>query len=138
LKQKYNDYVNNKINKHINNENRGGINKIFTENEEQQIFNYLKENFIDKNKILCNEIIKLYAIEECKNYIPILFLKPAMDGQICLNTKWNNINVSLTTIHIKGTYNSKINVNGNDKEGFTLTLIVNAIGKRGGNKKMFK
>jgi len=36
--------------------------------------------------------------------------------------------VSLTTIHIKGTDNAKINVNGNEKEGFTLTLIISANG----------
>lgn len=38
-------------------------------------------------------------------------------------TKWLNINVSLTTIHIKGEQ-SKVNVLGNEKEGFTLTLII--------------
>ena len=31
-----------------------------------------------------------------------------------------------TTIHIKGTNNAKINVNGNEKEGITATLIINA------------
>ena len=38
-------------------------------------------------------------------------------------TKWRNINVSLITIHIKGEQ-SKVNVSGNEKEGFTLTLII--------------
>jgi hypothetical protein len=38
-------------------------------------------------------------------------------------TKWNNINVSSTTIHIKG-MQSKVNILGNEKEGFTLTLII--------------
>jgi hypothetical protein len=38
-------------------------------------------------------------------------------------TKWNNINVSLTTIHIKGEQ-SKVNITGNEKEGFTLTLVI--------------
>lgn len=38
-------------------------------------------------------------------------------------TKWNNINVSLTKIHIKGEQ-SKVNILGNEKDGFTLTLII--------------
>jgi hypothetical protein len=38
-------------------------------------------------------------------------------------TKWNNINVSLTTIHIKGEQ-SKVNITGNEKEGFTLALVI--------------
>ena len=42
--------------------------------------------------------------------------------------KNNNINVSTTTIHIKGTDNAKININGNDKEGVTATLTINASG----------
>ena len=38
-------------------------------------------------------------------------------------TKYNNINVSLTTIHIKDEQ-SKVNILGNEKEGFILTLII--------------
>ena len=69
LRNKYSDYKNNKLN-NFDNENRGGSNKIFSELEEYEIFLFLKENFIDKNKPLCNEIIKLHAIEEHKkNYI---------------------------------------------------------------------
>ncbi len=34
-----------------------------------------------------------------------------------------NINMSLTTIHIKGEQ-SKVNMDGNEKEGFTITLII--------------
>jgi hypothetical protein len=69
LKNKYNNYKNSPEINNINDENRGGTNKIFTENEEQEIFNYLKENFICKNKMLCNEIIKLYAIQEWGRHI---------------------------------------------------------------------
>ena len=43
--------------------------------------------------------------------------------------KNNNINVSSTTIHIKGTDNAKINVNGNEKESVAATLIINASGE---------
>jgi len=46
----------------------------------------------------------------------------------CDEMKNNNINVSNTTIHIKGSDNAKINVNGNEKEGITTTLIINASG----------
>lgn len=65
LRNKYSDYKNNKLN-NFNNENRGGSNRIFSELEEYEIFLFLKENFMDKNRPLCNEIIKLHAIEEYK------------------------------------------------------------------------
>ena len=41
---------------------------------------------------------------------------------------WNTINASLTTITIKGSESAKIKINGNDKEGFTVVLIVSAGG----------
>ena len=44
-------------------------------------------------------------------------------------TKNNNINVSKTTIHIKGTDNAKIYVKNNEKEGVTAGLIINAAGE---------
>ena len=47
----------------------------------------------------------------------------------CDEMKNNNINVSSTTIHIKGTDNAKININNNEKEGVTTTLIINASGQ---------
>ena len=47
----------------------------------------------------------------------------------CDEMKNNNINVSTTTIHIKGTDNAKININNNEKEGVTTTLIINAAGE---------
>ena len=61
LKNKYYDFKNNKI---IidNKEHRGGSNKIFNDKEELNMFTYLKNNFIDKNEMLCDEMIKLYAI----------------------------------------------------------------------------
>ena len=67
LKDKYNKYLKEKTN--INSENRGGTNKIFSKSEEQQIFNFLLENFIDIKKPLCNETIKIVAKNE---YIKIL------------------------------------------------------------------
>ncbi len=62
LKNKYYDFKNNKI---IidNKEHRGGCNKIFTFKQEFDILLYLKNNFIDKNEMLCDQIIKLYAID---------------------------------------------------------------------------
>jgi len=44
-------------------------------------------------------------------------------------TFWRNINASITTIHLKNTNRAKVHINGNDKEGFTLVLIISAIGK---------
>ena len=65
LRNKYYDYEKNKI-KDINEENRGGTNKTFTEKEEKEIFLFIKENFIDKNKVLCDDIIKIHANNKFK------------------------------------------------------------------------
>ena len=177
LKNKYYDFKNNKI---IidNKEHRGGSNKIFNDKEELNMFTYLKNNFIDKNEMLCDEMIKLYAINTfkslnnnknfnassgwCSNYKNKYnlstvrcstskkatttytdlelndFLKSCNDKLKLVGTnnfyncdemKNNNINVSNTTIHIRGTDNAKINVNDNEKEGVTATLIINASGE---------
>ena len=66
LRNKYYDYKKNKIHD-INVEHRGISNKCFTEKEEKEIFLFLKINFIDKNKVLCNDIIKIHALEKYKN-----------------------------------------------------------------------
>lgn len=71
LKNKYNKYKNDvNINDNINNENRGGHKRIFNDQDEYEIFLFLKNNFMDKNRILCNEIIKLHAIDKCKKLYP--------------------------------------------------------------------
>ena len=171
LKNKYDCYKNNKI-LSLYKENRGGLNKIFSEDEERNIFLFIKDNFIDKHRVVCNDIIKIYAkqkfeelhsdknfnasdgwcnmfkkrwnlstvktsiskitsviytqeeinsfLEKCEN----MLVKVGPDFFFNLDqTKWNNINVSLTTIHIKGKQ-SKINVFGNNKDGFTITLTI--------------
>ena len=177
LKNKYYDFKNNKI---IidNKEHRGGSNKIFTYKQEFDILLYLKNNFIDKNEMLCDQMIKLYAIDVfkllnvdkifnassgwCTNFKNKFYLstvrcsifkksttfytekelndftnlcieKHKLVGSDnfynCDEMKNNNINVSSTTIHIKGTDNAKININNNEKEGVTTTLIINASGQ---------
>ena len=65
LKNKYSCCKNNKE-FNFDEENRGGSNKTFNENEERNIFLFIKENFIDKNKVLCNDIIKIYANNKFK------------------------------------------------------------------------
>lgn len=180
LTNKYYDFKNNIDNKlnNINDEGRGGINRIFTESDEKDIFVYLKTNFIDKSRMLCDEMIKLYAIDKCKELYPNktfnasngwcymfkmrwnlstvkcsisriattihssdtikLFLENCITSYKSVGssyffnldeTKWNNINVSSTTIHVKGSDNAKILINGNEKEGFTLTLTISFSGK---------
>ena len=47
-----------------NKEHRGGSNKFFTKEDEKKLFNYFKNNFIDKNELLCDEIIKIKTICE--------------------------------------------------------------------------
>ncbi len=66
LRNKYNKYhyKNAKINfisDNLNIENRGGVNKIFTETEEKELYEQIKNNFIDKNSPLTNNIIKEIA-----------------------------------------------------------------------------
>ena len=69
LRNKYYDYKKNIIND-VDVEHRGILNKSFTEKEEKEIFLFLKINFIDKNKVLCNDIIKIHALEKFKNLYP--------------------------------------------------------------------
>ena len=65
LKNKYCKWNKKKL-KNIDDENIGGFNKIFTNEEEYEIFIYLKENYITKNLPLCNEDIKTIATEKHK------------------------------------------------------------------------
>ena len=178
LKNKYCNYCDSNKNK-INDENRGGTNFIFNEEDERNIVNFLKINFIDKQRMLCDEIIKLYAIDKCLELYPDkkfnasngwcymfkkkwnlstvrctiskiattvyskdeinFFIRQCLEAllfngsELVFNldqTKWRNINVSPTTIHFKGTDNAQIKINGNDKAGFTVTLIISADGKK--------
>ncbi len=69
LLNKYNNYKNNNI-INVNNENRGENKQIFKDTEEYEIYIFLKDNFMDKNKMLCNEIIKLHALDKCKLLYP--------------------------------------------------------------------
>ena len=64
LKNKYNLYC--KKSTLVNIENRGGINKIFTEIEDKELYEHIKTNFIDKNTPLTNNIIKEIALDKFK------------------------------------------------------------------------
>ena len=66
LAHKYNNYCKNKC-LDFNKESRGGSNKIFTTQEEKDMYDYIKINFIDKNKPLNNNIIKEIALNKFKN-----------------------------------------------------------------------
>src|SRR2546429_119012 len=50
----------------VNNENRGGSNKIFSLQQEEELYDDIKLNYIDKNRPLTNEIIKQLAIKKYK------------------------------------------------------------------------
>ena len=65
LSHKYSSYCKNKS-KNYNVENRGGVNKIFTIDEERQLYDYIDMTFIDKNKTLNNNIIKEVALKKFK------------------------------------------------------------------------
>jgi|SRR5271154_3900206 len=68
LANKYANYCKNtnKNNSLIDNENRGGSNKIFTSNEEEELYVKIKNKFIKKNKPLNNHMIKKLALNKFK------------------------------------------------------------------------
>lgn len=70
LRNKYNKYKNDDEYNNFDEENRGTKNKTFTNKEEREIFLFLKENFIDKHRVLCNDIIKIHAQEKFKELHP--------------------------------------------------------------------
>ena len=70
LRNKYNKFKNDHIYHNFDEENRGGSNKAFNEKEEKEIFLFLKDNFIDKHKVLCNDIIKIHDLDKFKNLYP--------------------------------------------------------------------
>ena len=70
LRNKYNKYKNDINYVDINIENRGGANKSFTDEDENEIFLFVKNNFIDKHRVVCNDIIKIHAIDKFKNLYP--------------------------------------------------------------------
>ncbi len=54
LKQKYFFWLNN-VNNYLEKENRGGHNKLFKDDEEHDLVDYIKNIFIDGNLIFTNE-----------------------------------------------------------------------------------
>lgn len=64
LTNKYNIYCNDKDKCIMNSYNRGGSNKIFTDENKMTLYDYIKKNFIDNHKPLTNEIIKQIALKQ--------------------------------------------------------------------------
>jgi len=112
LKGKYNKYINDENYVNIENENRGGFNKIFSESEEEEIFLFLKNNFIDKNKILCNDIIKIHAKDKFKKLYPYDQFN-ASDGWCTMFKKrWklSTVKISISKIATKTYTDDEINL----------------------------
>lgn len=65
LRHKYSNFKNNKI-KNINDENRGGSNKKINVNQEEELYLYIKTNYIDTEGILNNNIIEEIVKEKFK------------------------------------------------------------------------
>ena len=95
LRNKFYDYEKNKI-KNVNAENRGGVNKSFTQNEEKEIFLFLKQNFIDKNKVLCNDIIKFHAIDKFEKLYPDKKFNASNGWCNMFKKRWNLSTVKIT------------------------------------------
>jgi hypothetical protein len=112
LKNKYNKYINNKNNFDVDSENRGKQNKTFSEIEEHEIFLFLKDNFIDKNKILCNDIIKIHANNKFKKLYPDDKFN-ASDGWCNMFKKrWNlsTVKITISKIATKTYTTDEINI----------------------------
>ena len=93
LTNKYRDFNNKKI-VIDNKEHRGGCNKFFTKDDEQNLFNYFKNNFIDKNELLCDEIIKIKAISESKILYPTKKFVASSGWCYSFKNRWNLSTVS--------------------------------------------
>ena len=103
VKEDVKDDVKNKINiVKINCENRGGINKSLTEADEKEIFIFLKSNFIDRNRMLCDEIIKLYAIHKYKQLYKNENFKASNGWCYVFKKRWN-----LSTVRCSISKNAK-------------------------------
>ena len=63
LRHKYSAYKRNKIASLLT-ENRGGHNKKFNDVEEKNIYQYIKSNYIDSDKMLNNDMIKEIVIDK--------------------------------------------------------------------------
>ena len=57
LRQKYSYYKRNKL-VNINDENRGGSKRKLNDIQEKELYSYIKENYVDNDGILNNNIIK--------------------------------------------------------------------------------
>jgi transposase len=66
LRHKYSNYKNNKIT-NINDENRGGNKRKITDEQDKEIYEYIKKNYIDTEEILNNNIIKEIIKEKFKD-----------------------------------------------------------------------
>jgi len=93
-------------------ENRGKSNKTFSETEEKEIFLFLKENFIDKNKILCNDIIKIHANDKFKKLYPEENFTASNGWCNMFKKRWklSTVKISISKIATKIYTNDEINL----------------------------
>ena len=99
LRNKFSKFKNDANYNDVNNEHRGS-HKFFTENEEREIFMFLKENFIDKHKMLCNDIIKIHAIDKFKNLYPDKQFNASNGWCNMFKKRWNLSTVKITASKI--------------------------------------
>ena len=102
LRNKYCNYLKENTS-NINKENRGKSNRLFTEKEEKEIFLFIKDNFIDKNKVLCNDIIKLHAFDKFKELYPNKEFKASIGWCNDFKKRWNLSTVKISISKIAST-----------------------------------
>jgi hypothetical protein len=61
LRNKYNNHCKNKSNNNVDDEKRGGSNKAFSNNDENNLYDHIKTIYVDNNRPLTNAIIKQLA-----------------------------------------------------------------------------
>jgi hypothetical protein len=82
LSKKYNTYCKTKhIDETINTENRGGSNKIFSLLDEKDLYNYIVNEYINRDRQLNNSIIKEIALKMFSN-------KKDKDGHFEASNGW--------------------------------------------------
>lgn len=175
LKNKYSNWSKNKDFDIESTEQRGGSNKLFTEKEEEELYNYINDVYIKGNLFFDDECLRLTATKKLRglygdnidiiSYGWVYYFKKRwkLSSFIARNTKntfvdndeiekdflkevknalkndqslvfnldetfWRILNGNLYVIGLKGSPNRPLNINFNEKEGFSAVFLISADG----------
>jgi len=90
LKNKYNAYCKNKLsNLNLNEENRGGSNKLLSIDDEKELYKLIINEYIEKDKPLTNNIIKVLAKKKLKEVYNDNNISVSIDWCTRFKKRWN-------------------------------------------------